>query len=210
MTLEYAEPKRDGKSYGVLGKMGPEPNTLESEQVWLTGLYDGDNLYRFELDSGDAAIGDPPLAPSRVIAALARTLVEIEPKANGGRGDFRDLGARWPLQLKLAWSGARIGGQLTSVTPVGRFLYGPEKACFASLLLRAGRQSGDRELTDAGREVVEFTLDAAGGQILPLGKLDGQYFSRLHSGVAELAGSTAGAGKAVRRDGDEKAVGHHP
>ncbi len=98
------------------------------------------------------------------------------------------------------------------MTPLERDLYGPEKACMASLLTRAGRQSGDRGLLDAGREIVELTIGAAGGEFLPLGKLNGQYLSRLHSAVAGLAGppSAGGHAKEARRESHEKSVGDRP
>jgi hypothetical protein len=210
LTQQYAEPRRDGKGYGFLGAMDPKaPATLTTEQLWQLGLFDADNLYRFELDSGDEAIGQPPLKPSRVLAALARTIVDVEPRARGDRG----LRGRWPLQLKVSWTGDRIGGELASAAPLERDLYGPEKSCMASLLMRAGRQTGDRALLDAGREVVELTLGAAGGEILPLGKLDGQYLSRLHSAVAALASGERRDEpvREARREGREKKVGDdHP
>jgi len=43
-----------------------------------------------------------------------------------------------------------------------------------------------------GADLVDLTLDAAGGEILPLGKLNGQYLSRLHPAVAGLSGRPAG------------------
>jgi len=197
LTLEYAEPRRNGKSYGFLGGMDKkEPATLTTEQIWQMGLFDSENLYRFELDSGDEAIGEPPLRPSRVLAALAHTVSDVESTARGDRG----LRGRWPLQLKVSWTGDRVGGELGKVEPVGRDLYGPEKSCLASLLVRAGRATGDREVLDLGRQVVDLTLGAAGGEILPLGKLDGQYLSRLHGAVAALAAGAEGKGGGRPRD----------
>ncbi len=205
LTLEYAEPRRGGESYGFLGKMEPgAPPSLTTEQIWQMGLFDSTNLYRFALDSGDEAIGSPPLKPSRVLAALARMVVGVEAPAHGGTGGIR---SHWPLQLKVSWSGERIGGALDKIEPVGRDLYGPEKSCLASLLVREGRATGDRAILDAGREAVDLTFEAAGGKILPLGKLDGQYLSRLHGAVAALAESGERSGRSGRADATTASAG---
>jgi len=56
-----------------------------------------------------------------------------------------------------------------------------------ALLVRAGQQTGDKELLKAGEEMVRFALSASRGEQVPLGKLQGQYLSRLHAAVARLA-----------------------
>jgi hypothetical protein len=122
-----------------------------------------------------------------VLAALARTIAEIEPKVEGNG----TVEGRWPLMLTATWEAERIGGRLTALAPKDRDLYGPEKSTFAALLVQAGIQTGDPVLQQMGADVVDLTLRAAGGEILPLGKLNGQYLSRLHAAVAGLAAKAA-------------------
>jgi hypothetical protein len=183
VTQQYIEVVRDGRSYGFMGDQVKGPGAFTTNQVWQTGLLDTANLHRFMIDSGDEAIGSPPVKPSRVLAALARTFAEIEPKILGD-GSTR---GKWPLMLVATWEGERIGGRLTAVAAKERELYGPEKSTLAAVLVQAGRQTGDPVLLKMGADLVALTLDAAGGEILPLGKLNGQYLSRLHPAVAGLA-----------------------
>ncbi|HWM93183.1 MAG TPA: hypothetical protein VN493_20635 [Thermoanaerobaculia bacterium] len=187
VTHQYMEVERDGKRYGFLGKKtvdeGVGGGLYEAGPIWQVGFYDGEGLYRLMRDTGDTPIGDPPVRPSQVLAALARSVVDVESrvKATGSpRGE-------WPQALTLAWDGARVGGRLRKAEPKGRNLYGPEKAGMAALLVRAGQQTGDRELLEAGREMVEFVLAEASSDRAPLGKLQGQYLTRLHAAVARLA-----------------------
>jgi hypothetical protein len=189
VTQEYVEVVRDGRSYGFLGDTVKDPgssttNQFTTNQLWQVGLFDAANLHRFLVDSGDAPIGTPPVKPSRVLAALARTIAEIEPKVKGDGS----LDGHWPLKLVATWSGERIGGRLTAVRGEDRDLYGPEKSTLAALVAQAGASTGDRGLQKTGAELVDFTFRAAAADHLPLGKLDGQYLSRLHAAVASLLG----------------------
>jgi hypothetical protein len=56
-----------------------------------------------------------------------------------------------------------------------------------AMLVRAGQESGDPKLLAAGKEMVRYVLSAAKGESVPLGKLQGQYLTRLHAAVARLA-----------------------
>ena len=178
VTHQYVEAERGGKRYGFFGKGPAEGNadggTYEAGPMWLIGMYDTEGLYRLMRDTDDAPIGDPPVKPSQVLVALARAMAEFEAR-------------EWPRKLDVAYRGARRGGQLIKVTPKDRPLYGPEKAAQAALLVRAGQMSGDRELIEAGRRLVETTLAGSARDRAPLGKLQGQYLSRLHAAVARLA-----------------------
>ena len=170
VTHQYLEVERGGKRYGFYGKGKVEGTSYETGPMWVVGFYDGERLYRLMRDTGDAPVGDPPVRPSHVLEALARSIVEFETR-------------EWPRQLNVAFQGNRLG----EVTPVGRPLYGPERSGTAALLVRAGQISGDKELLEAGREIVEFALAEAARDRAPLGKLNGQYLSRLHAAVARLA-----------------------
>jgi hypothetical protein len=185
VTLHYLELQRGGKSYGFLGEKTVQgPGLYEAGPAWTNGFYDAENLYRLQRDTGDAPIGEPPLPPSRVIAALARTVAELGP----GRSADVDPDAPWPRLIAVHWSGPRIGGTFTTVEGKDRELYNPEKFGTVALLVRAGRQTGDPALVKAGDEMVRLILRRAGGEVLPLCKIQGQTLTRLHAAVALEAG----------------------
>jgi hypothetical protein len=192
VTLQYAELEKDGKRYGFLGGHAEGHGPAEAGPIWSIGFYDGENLYSFLLDTGDAPIGDPPVRPSQVLAAVARTLVEIAPTAPAPANDKgKGKPDAWPRLLVYTWDGPRLGGRLLTVTAKDRDLYGPEKAGTAALLVRAGRLSGDREILKAGEALALDALRASRKEDVPLGKLQGQYLNRLHAAVAELAAEPA-------------------
>jgi hypothetical protein len=180
VTHQYVEVERGGKRYGFSGKgpvkrgAGAGDGTFRAGPMWLTGMYDAEGLYRLMRDTEDAPIGDPPVKPSQVLAALARSIVAFE-------------SSEWPRHLDVAFRGAHRGGQLAEVKPEDRPLYGPERAAQVALLVRAGQMTGDRELLEAGRKMVETTLADSNKDRAPLGKLQGQYLTRLHAAVARLA-----------------------
>jgi hypothetical protein len=185
VTQQYAEVERDGRRYGFLGDKdlgGPGPH--QTGPLWMNGFYDAENLYRWQLDTGDAPLGDPPVRPSAVLAAVAHTLADLVPNAGGKRAGLREP---WPQRLTYDWNGARIGGRLGALSGEGRNLFGPEKAGMAALLVREGQDTGDRELLSAGRDMVLYVLGAAREEQVPLGKLQGQYLTRLHAAVARLS-----------------------
>ncbi|HEX7185509.1 MAG TPA: hypothetical protein VF756_27040 [Thermoanaerobaculia bacterium] len=187
VTHNYAELQRDGRSYGFLGDAPVrEPGQYKTGQIWMNAFYDAETLHRFRVDSGDEAVGDPPLRPSRVLAAVARTLVDIEPRMQQKKLSLREP---WPQHLTYTSEGPRIGGRLVAVVAKGRDLFGPEKASMTALLVREGQATGDRSMIEAGEEIVHFVLSAAEGEQVPLGKLQGQYLTRLHAAVARLAGA---------------------
>jgi hypothetical protein len=185
VTLQYAEVSRDGKRYGFLGdKSLGNPGPHVAGPLWMNAFYDAELLYQYRKDTGDAPLGDPPVRPSQVLAALARTMADLVPGANGKRAG---LSEPWPQRLNYSWEGPRIGGKLAKLDGQGRDLFGPEKAGMAALLVRAGQDTDDRALLDAGRDMVQFILSAAREEQVPLGKLQGQYLTRLHAAVARLA-----------------------
>jgi hypothetical protein len=182
LTQHYTELERGGRRFGFLSEGvvktgGPQ----EVGPAWTIGFYDAQNLYRWQLESGDQPLGEPPLPPSRVLAALARGMVEL-----GAVSPKKAVEVSWPRLFVLTSSGPRLGGTLLKAEPRDRDLYNPEKYCSVALLLRAGRQSGDPALTEAGREMVKQILGQR-GDVLPLGKIQGQTLTRLHAAVALAA-----------------------
>jgi len=199
VTQYYVEALQDGRAYGFwTDRPLAGPGSYTTGQLWMVSLYDMNNLVRLQQDTRDAPIGDPGLAPSRVLAAWARTLVRFGSQV---AGDGSAAGA-WPNQLDFAWQGHRIGGTLLGVwanTQGGDpFLYDTGKATVTALLVRAGRQTGDPGMAAMGEDLTQLALDAAAADGSPLGKTQGLYQARLHAAVA-LLGSTEAC---VDRDGD--------
>jgi hypothetical protein len=209
LTHQYAELQRDGKTYGFLGgvvdakgagipreqeeaeekegKKGERrkrPGQYEAGPLWMNAFYDAELLERWMQDSGDEPLGEPPLRPSRVLTAVAHTLVDLDARYHDKKGAVR---SPWPQNLLYSFEGPRIGGRLLEVESDGRELFNPEKAGMAALLVRVGQRTGDREILRAGEEMVDYILDASPGEDVPLGKLQGQYLARLHGAVGRLA-----------------------
>jgi YVTN family beta-propeller protein len=193
VTQYYVEPEQAGTRYGFwLFAPVNGPGTYTTDQLWMASLYDMNMLYRLQRDTDDAPIGNPAIPPSQVLAAWARTLVDfgatVSPDGDG------TAGGTWPNNMDFTWSGARIGGTLgtVSATPADydENLYDTGKACLTAVLVRAGQQTGDSALTQMGADLTHLALDAAQADGSPLGKLQGEYLSRLHAAVARLAAAS--------------------
>jgi hypothetical protein len=182
VTQHYVEARRNGISYGFLGDRAVVPGTYIAGPMWMQGFYDSNNLFRLLRDTNDAPLGNPAITPSRVMTAVARTLKDIEPTVMGDGTTFGD----WPKSIEYAYSGARLGGTLVSTVPNDRPIYTAEKTSVTALFLRMGEMSNDAALRAKGEEMVQIALSAAASEGVPLGKLQGQYMTRLHAAVARL------------------------
>jgi hypothetical protein len=183
-TQHYVEVHRPGQTtqYGFLGDRAVVPGTYIGGPVWMFGFYDTSTMYRLLRDTNDAPIGNPAIKPSRIMAAVARTLKDIETTVTGDG----TVNGDWPKNLQYTYTEARIGGVLSLVVDHDRPIFTPEKTSVTSLFLRAGELAGDSAMYNAGVDMVQFTLSAAIGENAPLGKLQGQYLTRLHAAVARL------------------------
>lgn len=183
-TQHYVEVRRPGQTttYGFLGDRAVVPGTYIGGPIWMFGFYDTNTLFRLMRDTNDAPIGNPALPPSRILSAVARMLRDIEPSVIGDG----TVNGDWPKNLQYTYADARIGGILSAVVDNDRPIFTPEKTSVTSLWLRAGEITGDAALLTKGRDMVQFTLSAAINERAPLGKLQGQYLSRLHAAVARL------------------------
>jgi len=188
VTQHYVEAKRNGISYGFLGDRAVAPGTYISGPMWMQGFYDSNNLFRLLRDTNDAPLGNPAIPPSRVMTAVARTLRDIEPTVMGDGTTFGD----WPKNIEYSYSGTRLGGTLVSTVPNDRPIYTAEKTGLTALFLRMGEMSGDATLRTKGEEMVGVALAAAAGEGVPLGKLQGQYMTRLHAAVARMTNQGGG------------------
>jgi hypothetical protein len=182
VTQHYVEARSNGLSYGFLGDRAVVAGTYIDGPMWMHGFYDTNNLFRLLRDGGDIPLGNPALPPSRVMTAIARTLKDIEPTVMGDGTTDGD----WPKNIEYTYSGSRVGGTLVAAVANDRPIFTPEKTGMSALLLRTGELTGDETLLSRGREMVQFTLDAAAGEGAPLGKLEGQYLTRLHAAVARM------------------------
>ena len=182
VTQHYVEAKRNNISYGFLGERAVVPGTYIDGPMWMHGFYDSNNLFRLLRDTNDAPTGNPALAPSRVMTAIARTLKDIEPTVMGDGTTDGD----WPKNIQYTYSGSRVGGTLVATVPNDRPIYTPEKTSVTALFLRTAEMTGDAALRTRGEEMTRFALGAAANEGAPLGKLQGQYLTRLHAAVARM------------------------
>jgi hypothetical protein len=214
LTQYYVEPKSAGAAVGFVVPSGggsrdfvDDAGSYFSESLWMASLYDLNLLHRLAVDSGDEPLGSPPVRPSRVEVAWARTLLaasRLAPGADGGAA------GPWPDGLRFAFAGQRLGGVLTALGPSldldgdgdgvpcelcaddggacrDLCLYDTGKAALAAAVVRAADASGEAALRRLGEDLTVYALRAALADLQPLDKLTGEYLSRLHAAVARLA-----------------------
>ena len=190
VTYNYIEARSGGVAYGfwVSGQV-TGAGRYTTDQLWMASMYDMENLRRLQIDTDDAAIGNPALRPSRIIAAWARTLVRYGPRVAGNG----TAAGHWSNALNVTFTGARLGGTLTSVTENTDFgddhLWNSGKATLTAVILRAAVATNDAALLRMGTDLTRLTIDAAEGEIGPLGKVQGIYLARLPAAVAVLTGA---------------------
>lgn len=191
-SIHYAELLQNGIRYGFLAD-GTGQNTVmapgnySTDQLWMASLYDMNLLYRLQRDTNDAAIGSPALVPSAVIAAWGRTLTQFGSTAAGNG----TAAGTWPNALFFSYTGARIGGALTSVTANQTGgdpnLYETGKAAITATLTRAAETTGDAAMTTLSNDLAELAWNAANSDPSPLSKGVGEYFARLPSAMARIS-----------------------
>jgi hypothetical protein len=198
VTQNYVEVEQNGRRYGfwlygiaLLSGSG----TYSTDQLWMATLYDMNNLYRLQVDTDDAPLGNPLIPPSQVITAWARTLVDFGATVSGDG----TAGGQWPNALYFTWMGERVGGTLLDVTANtgggDPYLYNTGKATLTATLLRAADEAAnlrdDNSLWQMGESLTLLALDAAQSEFAPLGKIQGEYLARLPAAVARLNGVPA-------------------
>jgi hypothetical protein len=195
VTQHYVESAQGGTAYGFWlpgATRVTGPGEYSTDQLWMVSLYDMHNLYRLQRDTSDALIGNPPIPPSQVLAAWARTLARFGPTT---AGDGTAAGA-WPNALTFTWAGPRIGGTLSTVisNTAGSdpYLWNTSKATLTGVLLRAADATGDAALRQMGADLTALALrEAQTTDFAPLGKVQGEYLARLPIAVARLARPTS-------------------
>jgi hypothetical protein len=191
-TLNYAEVLQNGVRYGFLidgslQQVIDGPGTYSTDQLWMASLYDQNLLYRLQRDTNDAPIGSPALLPSGIIESWARTLDRF---GSTVAGDGTAAGT-WPNALFFTFTGSRIGGALTSVTPNqgggDPNLYDTGKAVMTATIARAADSSGEPSLAELELDLARFAWDAALADPTPLSKQEGELMIRLPSAIARLS-----------------------
>lgn len=197
-TLNYADVLQNGVRYGFLidGTLRQEidgPGTYSTDQLWMASLYDQNLLYRLQVDTNDAPLdgqpGSPPLVPSQIIAAWARTLDQFgSTVAAGGNGT---AAGTWPNALFFTFTGNRVGGTLTSVTPNqgggDPNLYDTGKAVMTATIARAADSTGEAGLAALELDLAQFAWNAALADPSPLSKQEAELLIRLPSAIARLS-----------------------
>jgi hypothetical protein len=196
VTQQYIAVDQGGTRYGfMLGGYIPVTAAGDNttDQIWMTALYDMNNLDRLQRDTNDAPIGNPAMRPSEILLSLARTFAKfgstVAPGANG------TASGAWPNQMNFTWSGARIGGTLLSVTYNGGgsdpLLYDTNKGTLTAALARAAIQNGDPLLRTLATDLTVRSIASSLMISSPLGKEQGELLARLHAAVANLSPAPA-------------------
>ncbi len=185
-TLGFLEPSGQGDLSIITG-----PGRYRTTQLWMAALYDFNQLHRLDVATGDAPLGMPAIAPSEAIGSFARSLRQI---ANTPPGNGTASGI-WPNAVNFAFTGNRVGGDLTELSPewspgsmpmpcLDSCLYPEGKAILSATLMRAANESGDPALRSLGLALMDQALDELTPAATPLGKSQGEYLGRLASGLA--------------------------
>jgi len=193
-TLNYAQLQQNGVSFGFLAdgslqQVIDAPGTYSTDQLWMASMYDQNLLYRLQVDTNDAPIGSPAIAPSDILEAWARTLDQFGSTVAAG-GDGTAAGT-WPNALFFTFTGSRIGGTLTGVTPnqggSDPNLYDTGKSVLTATVARAADSSGEPSLAALELDLAQFAWNATLLDQSPLGKQEAEYLIRLPSAIARLS-----------------------
>lgn len=193
-TLGFTEPSGSGDFSIIAG-----PGSYYTTQLWMASVYDFNQLYRLQVDSANAALGAPAIAPTAALDAWARTLMAAASVAPGGDGSAFGV---WPNELRFTFSGARVGGDLTLLQPgwapdpppqacQDRCLYDSGKASIAAALARSADALGNAAMRQMALDLSTLTLQVVGQLPQPMNKATGLYFGRLHAAVARLSQGSA-------------------
>jgi hypothetical protein len=201
VTQHYVEVTQNGRPYGfwlsafdftengeeIWPPQLPSAGTTYSDQLWMVSLYDMNTLYHYMVDTQDQPLGNPAIPPSQILIAWANTLADfgsiVDPGGDGWPAGDGTADGSWPNFVGFSWEGERIGGTLTDVWAelVGDdpHLYDTGKSTLTALFFRAGQLSGDERLIAMGCETLRFSIQAAQREFTPMGKIQGEYLSRV-------------------------------
>lgn len=206
VTLHYVQVNQNDRTYGfwlsafdftedgndVWPPRPLTPGTYWSDQLWMVSLYDMQTMYHYMIDTQDEPLGIPAIPPSEILIAWANTLVDfgstLDPGGDGWLPGDGTADGSWPNILLFSWEGDRIGGTLTDVWVElegdDPHLYDTGKSTVTAVLLRAGQLSGDERLIAMGCDTIRFSLEAAQIEFTPMGKIQGEYLSRMPMAIA--------------------------
>lgn len=203
-TVGFIEPSGQGSTTTITGA-----GTYDTTQLWMASIYDFNTLYRLELDTQDAPLGVPAIAPSAARHGWANALLAVgqTAPANG------TAAGTWPNTMRFTFTGARIGGTLTALAPgwspnaqpnpcLDDCLYETGKSPLSAALARSADDTGDPALRAAALDFATFSLAAIAANRQPMGKATGELFGRLTAAVARLGQPAVDPGL-LFRDGFE-------
>lgn len=207
LTRNYVQGSRQGQTLGFIELSGCRnpgvnstceepidgPGTYYTTQLWMASVYDFQMLYRLDVDTGNAPLGSPAIAPRAATQGWARMLAQV-PGIAPGDGT---VGGVWPNSMRFTFAGPRTAATITALEPgwlpgpmpqpcFDDCLYGFGKAALTGVVARAAEELGDPGLRQLGLDLVDFTLDRYAASPIPLSKGAGEYWTRLHGAVARL------------------------
>lgn len=201
LTQNYADLVQSDRRFGFITRSGggamdiiPGPGQYFNDQLWMASLYDFNLLYRLQRDSGDLPLGQPALTPLAIQRHWAHTLqaASLLPPGNGSAAGV------WPNMLRFAFTGPRVDGTLTTLSPgwspgpmpqpcFDDCLYDAGKASLAAAVLRGADAGGDPGLRALGADLAMHGLAWLATAPRPLGKETGIALARLHAAIARLS-----------------------
>lgn len=208
LTRNYVQGIRGGRTLGFIELSGCTdppaigceeaingPGSYHTSQLWMASLYDFHMLYRLDVDTGNAALGQPAIAPRSAIHGWARLLEQV-PGVAPGDGSVAGI---WPNEMRFTWSGPRTAATITALEPgwapgampspcFDSCLYGYGKAALSAVVARGAEELGDPGLRRLALDLVAFTFDNYQATPIPMSKGAGEYWTRLHAAVARLQG----------------------
>ncbi|MFH0920891.1 MAG: hypothetical protein V1913_11065, partial [Fibrobacterota bacterium] len=180
----------NGKEYGITcdDSIRHNPGAMTSSQSWMISLYCLQNLWRLYQEFGDLKLGVDSLRISQVFKAINNTYWDyIATVYSGGNGS---AAGTWTNQMNVTWSGARLGGTLTTALPVtgssDPALYLTGKACITAFLFHAAYANADTAMYNKAVTLAQYVIRGNPTNIA-WDKVGGESWLRTTNAAAYLA-----------------------
>jgi hypothetical protein len=145
------------------------------------------------VDTGNAPLGSPGIAPRLATQSWARTLQQV-PGVAPGDGTVAGV---WPNEMRFTWSGPRTAATITALEPgwapgpmpedcLDNCLYVFGKAALSGVVARGAEELNEPALRQLGLDLVNFAFDNYQNTPIPMSKGSGEYWTRMHGAVARL------------------------
>ncbi len=180
----------NGTEYGFIIGGVTGDTSFGTEQFWMGALYPMHSLYILSNEWGNLELGVDNIPVSRVYEAVANGykdyLTTLNPNGDG------TWGSTWVNVAEVNYSGNKIGGAITSIEDSSispPSMYSSGKFPVITLMLRAGKISGDNDLTQFGLAGIDWTdsYEEYNGLEDDLwAKVSGIIMSRFHHAMAYI------------------------